>query len=70
MFINDSLIMIKFIKQFFNLNKSITRELILGNWKAVEFNKQKINDVGFKEVKFNFQNDYIEVETKLNPKHY
>lgn len=58
--------MIKFLKKIFSSRNENIEQSILGNWKAVEFNNQKIEKVGFINVNLNFQKEYLQIDTKLH----
>lgn len=58
--------MIKFLKKFFSSRNGNIEQSILGNWKAVEFNNQKIEKVGFIDVNLKFQKEYVQIDTKLH----
>ncbi|TDX87041.1 hypothetical protein [Epilithonimonas xixisoli] len=58
--------MIKFLKKIFSSRNVIVEQSLLGNWKAIEFNDQKIEKVGFIDVNLNFQKEFVEIDTKLN----
>jgi len=58
--------MIRLIKHFFKLKTTTKAHELLGTWKAVEFNNEAIQVLGFINVILKFKDDDLKVETQLN----